>query len=348
MNRRFFSGLVLLLFAAALIYFWPRPQEIVTLTGIGGGSKRGLLADPDVVRILREKYHIAVKYSTCGSLECRPCNTCDFFWPGNEADVESYQAAHPGVSFERIFQSPQVFYSWDEVTDVLLKAGVVQQEGGVYYMHDVAGFLEMNRQGKTWREIGLTPVHGRVGIIAADPTAADSGNGFAAYMAGILLDGQVPDQASIEDTLPAIKAYFARLGFMQKKTSDLWSQYVTRGIGAYPMIVAYESLGIELIQNDPHKAALLQRIRIVYPQPTLWYSHPLIFTSTQGRLLGAALKDPEIQKYAWERHGFRSAVPGIINDPARIEFPGVAQRIISVMPLPRPEVLDRITQYLQP
>ena len=340
---------MLILVAAGALFLWPRPPTIVPVKGLGGGSKSGLLADPDVQRILRERYRLAVDYSTSGSLVLGDCKDCDFLWPGNEADVERYRASHGGkVSYDKALQSPLVLYSWDEVTDALIKAGLVEREGDTYYLTDVQGFLTLNAEGKTWKHIGLPQIFGRAVIISADPTRADSGNTFAAYIATMRNQEQVLDRKALAPLLAGVREYFANQGYLQPKTKDLWDRYVTAGMGGYPIIVAYESLGIELIQLLPEseRAEVLAHIRMIYPRPTVWFSHPLILVTARGKALADALKDPEIQAIAWKVHGFRSAVPGIRNDPQAVDFPGVAGEIISVMPLPPPDVLDRITEYL--
>jgi hypothetical protein len=356
MNRRFVLGLALLAVAAVVFWLGPqiiartRPPEVVTLVGIGGGSKAGLLSDPEVQQILREKHGIEVDYTTSGSLGLPDCPNCDFLWPGNEADVERAKKKFGQVSWQGVYWSPLVLYSWSEVIDVLVKNGLAEQRGDTYFLKDMGALLEMSLDGKTWAELRLAKVHGQVAIITADPTSADSGNVFAAYMAAMLGGGALPTGASIETHLPAIREYIDKLGFLQKRTSDLWKNYVSKGMGAYPLIVAYESLGIELIQNEPNPGHLLERIRMIYPEPTVLFSHPIIALSEDGKLLAQALADPEIQKIAWERHGLRSLVvgPGADpNDPGVIVFPGVAEEILSVMPLPAPEVLDRIVEYLK-
>ena len=53
-----------------------------------------------------------------------------------------------------------------------------------------------------------------------------------------------------------------------------------------------------------------------------------------------------VQKILWETHGFRSATPGAMNDPQVFKVRGVPQQIVSAMPAPEWEVMDRITEAL--
>jgi hypothetical protein len=113
-----------------------------------------------------------------------------------------------------------------------------------------------------------------------------------------------------------------------------------------PIFAAYESLGIELLQNasPSEKQLIQQRLRIIYPKPTVWFSHPMILVTQRGEQLAKALRDPEIQAIAWRKHGFRA--PLLQQDPAATGFPGIAPEITSVMPLPAYTVLDDVTNYL--
>ena len=74
---------------------------------------------------------------------------------------------------------------------------------------------------------------------------------------------------------------------------------------------------VEYSMSHPEVLELLrQKVRILYPKPTVWSSHPLHGLTTHGgeRLLHA-LQDADIQRLAWERHGFRSGLLGTQNDP---------------------------------
>ena len=61
--------------------------------GCMGGSKAGLMNDPDVRRILAERYNLVVKFDAMGSRDmAEQCTTgYDFVWPGTEADVERFK-----------------------------------------------------------------------------------------------------------------------------------------------------------------------------------------------------------------------------------------------------------------
>ena len=88
-------------------------------------------------------------------------------------------------------------------------------------------------------------------------------------------------------------------------------------------------------------------MRILYPVPTVWSSHPFISLSAKGTKLMEALKDPEIQRVAWEQHGFRTGLAGIQNDPHRLLVQGIPESVTKVIPMPTPQVMDTILASIQ-
>ena len=70
------------------------------------------------------------------------------------------------------------------------------------------------------------------------------------------------------------------------------------------------------LQNPKLWPKVKDKVRILYPQPTVWSSHPLIILQEQAEGLIEALQDEEIQKIAWEQHGFRSGLAGQSRRPS--------------------------------
>ena len=87
------------------------------------------------------------------------------------------------------------------------------------------------------------------------------------------------------------------------------------------------------------------KVRILYPQPTVWSSHPLIILQEKANILIEALQDEEIQKIAWEQHGFRSGLAGVQNDPKVLNIAGIPESITYVVPMPSLVAMDTI-KYL--
>ena len=79
----------------------------------------------------------------------------------------------------------------------------------------------------------------------------------------------------------------------------------------------------------------------------MWSSHPLIIVQEDANDLLQALQDEEIQKIAWEQHGFRSGLAGVQNDPKVLDIAGIPEEITYVIPMPSPQVMDRIIAALE-
>jgi hypothetical protein len=309
-----------------------------------------LFSDPDIQRILLDRYGLKVKYSTLGGRE-QVCGLPqqDFLWPGTEISVERYKACHNGkAKAESVLASPLVFYSWDVVTDALVQQGLIDKLDGSYYVNDMPRFTRMLIAGKEWTAHGLPMLYGRAKIIPTDPSKSNSGEVFAALMTSMLLDGKVPDGMTIEKVLPDVKGYFDRLGYLQTSTGELFKRFIRTGIGENPITVAYESQLIDFVHQNQVSCDQIKAIRVIYPHPTVWASHPFIAESPKGEQLLEALKNPEIQKIAWERHGFRTGLNQGQSARQPLSCIQMPATITSVIPLPRPEVMDRLIEYLFP
>jgi hypothetical protein len=171
---------------------------------------------------------------------------------------------------------------------------------------------------------------------------------FSGLLANIL-HGDVVDVNSLQPLLPTIKQIFTRLGYMPSSSHDLFQQYLTKGVGDKPIIVGYENQVVEFsLQNPKLWPKVQDKVRILYPQPTVWSSHPLIILQEKANTLIEALQDEEIQKIAWEQHGFRSGLAGVQNDPNVLNIAGIPESITYVVPMPSPVVMNTIITTLQP
>ena len=63
---------------------------------------------------------------------------------------------------------------------------------------------------------------------------------------------------------------------------------------------------------------------LIYPTPTVWSSHIYIALDEAGEAGIDALMDEEIQRLAWENHGFRTEVSGTGADEDHFGVPHLA------------------------
>lgn len=355
MKSRIVGLLILIAVIAAgiVIYFMNgggRPAPTM-LKGFIGGEKEGFFEDAGVKELLQKKYGLKLDYAKAGSIDmARTPGDSDFLFPSSQIALEIYKGTqgNPLVRSEPIFNSPLVIYSWDTVTDALVKQGIVEEKNGVYSITDFSKLVQWTIEGKKWADVGLTDLYGSIKINTTDPAKSNSGNMFFALLAGMLNHGEVVDNNTLWKVLPQLKGYYYRLGYMEDSSSKLFDAYLTKGVGEQPMIAGYENQIIEFAAQNPEQwNSIGSRIRILYPVPTIWSSHILITVKDQAAELARALTDAEAQKIAWERHGFRSGVTGTVNDPKSVMVPGIAEKTDMVMPMPRAEVVEKILEDLQ-
>ncbi len=359
MKLRQFAGLGLLLAVLVVIAVFtlgmnddPPGPKPVTVVGAGGG-KGPFLEDPAMVQLLRERYGLTIDFTRVPSIDmyARCAEGLDFCWPSSQTIGELLESK-PGLTVlqsEVIFNSPIVLYSWVPIVDALVAEGIVEQSGDTYYVVDLARLIDMVTNGVPWSSISLPNMNGVVDIRTSDPVASNSGNSFVGLMANTLNGGRVADEAAIEEILPQLVSWYNQRGLMPDTTTEMWEQFFTLGMGASPIIAAYESNLIEYCLQNPSDVArqyIRDNVRTLYPSPTVWSSHPMLALTEAGERLIQALRDPDVQRIGWEQHGFRTAVPGVENNPDVCSLPGIPASIDSVIQMPNPKVMIRIIEGL--
>lgn len=325
-------------------------HEPVSLRGYVGGEKLGFLRDPEVQQLLSKRYQIDIDAIKAGSIEMvsGDVSDVDFLWPSSQVALEIYEeSGGPLAKDELVFNSPIVLYSWDIVADALQQQGIVTRANAGYYAVDLSALVRIVQEERTWEDLGVSQLYGKVKVVSTDPTKSNSGNQFAGLLANTLNGGEVVDQVTIDAYLPEIDSFFGSLGFLHSSSGDLFSQYLKQGVGAYPLVVGYESQIVEFSLENREALPLIQeKTRILYPQPTVWSSHPIIALDEPAERLIDALLDPDVQALAWSKHGFRTGLTGVTDDPTGLDVTGIPATIDQVMPMPAFTVMDDIIRTL--
>ena len=114
-------------------------------------------------------------------------------------------------------------------------------------------------------------------------------------------------------------------------------------MGARPIIVGYENQLVEFLEENAQYADLIRdKIRVVYPEPTIFASHPLISLTQKCGRLREALQDPALQDLAWAQHGFRTGLLGVESDPAALKVAVLPERVDLVAPMPSATVMRAV------
>lgn len=324
------------------------PAAAAALRGYVGGEKIGLLEDPEVQAILADDYRLTLDYAKAGSLDMVAADQTgrDFLFPSSQNALEYYQQLHGApVKSEIIFNTPLVLYTHTPVLEAFLARGLAAERDGCYYM-DMAGLAALMEAGTSWAELGLPELYGPVAVSTTDPVRSNSGNMFAGLLANVLCGG-VADEASVEAVLPRLQTIFEKLGYMEASSSDLFDQFLKTGMGAKPIIAAYENQLLEFAAENPDDWAQLQDdIVLVHPTPTVWSSHIYIATDEAGTAGIDALLDDQVQQLAWEKHGFRTEVSGTESGSDHFQVPHLAGEITQVVSMPNYATMEKIIAAL--
>ena len=179
-----------------------------------------------------------------------------------------------------------------------------------------------------------------------DPTKSNSGNMFAGLLANTLCGG-VADESNLAEILPRLQNIFQKLGYMESSSSDLFDQFLKTGMGAKPLIAGYENQLLEFAVENPDTWEQIKGdIVMMYPTPTVWSSHVYIALDGAGTAGIDALLDEDIQRLAWEKHGFRTGVYDTPTDAAHFGVSGIAEELTQVAPMPDANTMDRIIKAL--
>lgn len=333
--------------AAGLIMMFTESTKTTTLSGYLGGEKIGLFEDEEIAERIKKQYHLEFDYSRAGSLDMV---TADFSWrnylfPSSQTALEYYSEVHGSSKGDEIvFNTPIVLYSHKIIAQALEKQGVVYMSDGVYYA-DLEKLTALILEEKQWKDIGVPQLYGEVFVDTTDPARSNSGNMFAALLANSLNGGKTVDERTIGEILPKLKRIFSRTGYMETSSSDLFNQFLRMGVGAKPIIVGYESQLLEYAAENPKDYEKIKDdIVIIYPSPTVWSTHIYIALDDAGKQGIEALTDPEVQRLAWEKHGFRTGDYSVSGKGSAVS--GVPETITAVMNMPNYNVMKRIIEEL--
>jgi len=328
-------------------------SQVEMIHGYVGGEKMGLVENQKIKDILRTKYNIELQPEKRGSLQMvttEPLDGIDFIWPGSQVELEIYKkTGKPFRSAEILFNSPIVVYSWDIVEAALSKAGIVQKEQDTSYIVDMPKLAEAITQKTSWKQIGLPELFGSVKVACTDPSKSNSGNQFLCLLGTVIANQETLSMEDVPKVAPTLKTFLRNLGFMENSSGDLFDKYIKQGVGAYPMAAGYENQIIEFsVDNKEYLKAIQSKLRILYPKPTVWSSHPMIALDDKGKKLIDAMKDPDIQRIAWMEHGFRTGSSTISTDPTKLGFSGIPLTITAIVSMPTPEVVENLISQTKP
>ncbi|WOP18741.1 hypothetical protein [Raineyella sp. LH-20] len=362
----FFIGLALVLVVlVAGGYLVIRQQNRVapvTISCVGGSEKSDFMHDPDVVRILKDRYGLTVTWQSMGSYDQVLMSTdeitqrgWDCLWPSSASAQHVFEAKHPGAfaqyRAETALQSPEVVYAGPQGTDALVKAGLVEQRNGTHYIVDArALLLDQALKGGTWQALQAGNLKGPINISSTDPVKSNSGFTLAQLELTMVATpdaSRPPTPEEARRALPTMRTIYDAQGLQATSSDNGFRQWLTQG-GEYqaPLYAGYENQIIQQVTSGPRSDAVLKEVRILYPEPTIYSDHPVLALNADAGRLIDALQDEDLQTLAWKRYGFRSATNAGLNNVADFSQIPLAPQFRTI-PAPNSEVTLALLGCLQ-
>lgn len=347
------GALVLTVLLIAGVLLWrntrPEPMRVETVTGYLGGEKTGLFDDLKFQQAC-ENAGLDVDYRKAGSLAMMDADKTgmDYLFPSSRVAVEYGELE--GVDTSRadiVFNSPIVVYTHRAVADALTTSGIMSRDGDTYRL-DMNAAIQAMLADKTWQDVGWADGYGQFRIDSTDPVESNSGNMYAALVATVLNGGQPATVDSVNRDADNIKHIFAKSGWMDTSSEDSFNSFLTLGVGSKPMMVGYESQLLDLAVNQPDTFEQVKDdIIMAYPTPTVWSTHMLIPLTDNGERLLDLLESDDMQKLAWERHGFRSASQTGATPVGSFGVTGALDQITGVAELPGNDAMQQLIKTLK-
>ena len=328
-----------------------------------GGGKENFLADEEVNKIMKKKYGLNVIYDSWsnGKLIKNPLvredgTKYDVMFCSDQRFYDYYKLAPDTTKGESArytvqkggltLNTPIVIYSWDTVVDALIEQKIVTEKDGVYYITDMPKLISYILEGKKWKDIGVDMLYGSINIDSTDPVTSSPGATYYGLLLSIMCDGEITDEA-VSENLPKLKEFYTKSGYMNNTPADLFELYLKTGVGGKPMIVDYEKSVIDFANSNPDGwEQVKDKMRILYPTPTIWNSHCIASFDEAGDEYYEAYENKEIQQIAWSKYGFRTGVTGGNYDVTQVNVKGIPQSIISTVSSLKMNVYEQLISYL--
>ena len=328
-----------------------------------GGGKENFIADEEVVSIMQKKYGLNVIYdswsngklvknslvredgSKYDAMFCSDQRFYDYF--KTTADSSKGEAPRDRVLDGGLtLNTPIVIYSWDTVVDALMKENIVTETDGVYYITDMNKLISYILEGKKWSEIDVNMLYGSINIDSTDPVTSSPGATYYGLLLSIMCGGTVTEE-NLQENLANLKEFYIKSGYMNNTPADLFELYLKTGVGGKPMIVDYEKSVIDFANsNTDGWEQVKDKIRILYPTPTIWNSHCIATFNETGNEFYKAFEDKEIGQIAWSKYGFRTGITGGNYDVSKVNVKGIPQSINSTVSGLKMNMYEEMINYL--
>ena len=285
-------------------------RNLTNVMGSVGGQTSAVLRDADVIKILNTKYKLQPRFISSLSLPMveTPPSGQDFLWPSNPYGVAIYKRGvkRPMVASQVLFTSPLVVFSRPEITQALYARGRVGVGSGGNYRVDMRALVSLVSGNRPWSDLGVSRYRGPISLGTTLPDQTNLGMIHAGLCADILLGGRVKTPADVGAVKGRLRFVFQGGNLIGENSDETVPDFMTAKNVRQPLMMGYESEALDFkisLQRSPQPNAKVGDV--LYPNPTVWRTHPFIAVNLRGKKLMEALADPAIRDIAWERYGLR-------------------------------------------
>ena len=298
-NKKLFIGIVLFIILIILIIIIKNVgdsgniggKKLIDVYVATGGGKEDFLADEEVIKILKNKYHINPVFDTWSNgktitlpLIRETVGLGNSNIISNIADGKEYSILSSGVSkYDALFTSDQRFYDYYKLAPnkeareadryTVLDGGLTLNTPIVIYSWSRVVDSLIN-EGIVTNNDGIyyiTDMNKLINYILEGKSWADIGlaelygniniastdpvsSSPGATYYGLLLSilsGGQVTSENIDANLSKLKEFYIKSGYMNNTPADLFERYLKTGMGGEPMIVDYEKSMIDFANSSP-------------------------------------------------------------------------------------------------
>ncbi len=256
-----------------------------------GGGKEDFLSDKDVIKILRNKYHLNVYFDTWSNGKTITIPLIrESIGLGNQTIInkinngDSIDINSSGVTkYDALFTSDQRFYDYyklqpnkenkESIRYTVLDGGLTLNTPIVIYSwrEVVDAFVKENIVVEDNGVYYISDMNKLINYILEGKKWSDIGlnnlygniniastdpisSSPGATYYGLLLSilsGGSVNDSTINDNLAKLKEFYIKSGYMNNTPADLFERYLKTGMGGEPMIVDYEKSIIDFANSSP-------------------------------------------------------------------------------------------------
>lgn len=293
-------------------------------------EKKDLIQDTEFRNLLKNRFGLVVVGAKYGSGEMPEADreTSDGVWAEGPFFETKLKETRPDLEYRKakVFTTPLVIYSWSDITRTLAGENIVNIRNDIHYAVGLPRLFQMMAEGREWSTLGLRALEGSVTLRTAHPKSGPVGILSAYLISESLGRDQTTGQVETRDPFVELKEIYDKMGPVPDSGEALFSKFLKQGEWAFPLILTTERQVISFYQTFPaYREKLENQVDVLYPDPTVFVSHPFFAFTPKGEKLLEALESPEVQRFMWDKYGFRPMTesleaPGFLKIP-RLENP---------------------------